>query len=82
MRLCADRLLTWLRRQDRDGFTLLGTYPNGSPSIDTLKGRPSEAQMENIRSSAVPLEDPIFGATGAPWGSFTELLGRRAGHGK
>lgn len=45
---------------DRDGFALLGSYPNETPIADTIRGAPSEEQMRNIQESCfVPTQEPV-----------------------
>ncbi|CAJ1949630.1 unnamed protein product [Cylindrotheca closterium] len=45
---------------DRNGFTLLGAYPTeslaGGDSIDTLTGKPTPAERDNIAHCVVPLD--------------------------
>jgi len=58
---------------ERDNFALLGTYPVGSPSVDTIKGKPSEKQLRNISECPIPPSDPIFGKS-SPWGDISALF--------
>lgn len=44
---------------DRDGFALLGSYPNETPHADTIRGAPSEEQMRNIQECFVPAQEPV-----------------------
>lgn len=44
-------------------FTLLGSYPKQgwTGSIDTLTGRPTQEERDNILACYAPVRDPIFG---------------------
>jgi uncharacterized protein YjlB len=44
-----------------DGFTLLGSYPPNSGVVDTLTGKPSLKEKENIQNCFIPTFEPILG---------------------
>eukprot|EP00929_Paragymnodinium_shiwhaense_P085142 TRINITY_DN45594_c0_g1_i1.p1 TRINITY_DN45594_c0_g1~~TRINITY_DN45594_c0_g1_i1.p1 ORF type:complete len:197 (+),score=39.46 TRINITY_DN45594_c0_g1_i1:194-784(+) len=57
------------KQMDASGdFLLLGSYPNETPTADTVRGAPSQQQQQSIEDCPVPACDPIFGRSEAPWG--------------
>lgn len=60
--------------QSHDDFTLLGSYPNETPSADTVRSAPSASQQESIDRCLVPASDPVFGENLMPWGAHFRAL--------
>lgn len=46
---------------EKDGFALLGAYPEPGIHVDTLRGAPTQQQLQNIEQCHVPETDPILG---------------------
>jgi len=54
------------RRSSSTDFQVVGAYPPGQENWDLMRGDPSERPkaLENIRSTALPQTDPVFGESG------------------
>ena len=62
--------------KEEGNFTLLGSYPkeqNGD-GVDTLRGKPTKEQQNNIFECPIPVADPLFGLDVTPYGRSLEVL--------